>query len=472
MKRLFAIKNLQEVLLVLVYIVAIGSILLFQKNTLIAAIVTICSLLIFIDIKIGLVVALLLAPIDRGLGTINGLSIKLSYLIFVPILIRWFFAKKKIELTSGIDLPLIVLIGVAILSLIFSSLQLGGTSIIHLLKLGRLVFLIAIFYCIVDYTNTWKAWKKYYWILFLSASLMSLYAILSLIVYLIIPFPINNIGPLFIGNPFPRLAASLWEPIFFASFLLTILPIAIISLTQEKFRKIKGLWLGIFLQVTALILTFSRAGWIAAGCGTIFLFISLLVTRNKLERIKWLTVTIIISILLLGFTLVIIQTSAGKAVLSNIVHPLYAAVSPSEYQFWSTRLRLLSAVTAWNLFKAHPLLGIGFERFGEFSSIAAPDKLGMDILAQPEPNNFILKVAAEMGTIGLLVVIWILLKVIRIIRLGHNQWNDNSEQKLFLIGYMSAGVCFIVLLQFLSAVTFIYQWIFFGMLISLAKIKP
>ncbi len=157
------------------------------------------------------------------------------------------------------------------------------------------------------------------------------------------------------------------------------------------------------LGAAALLLTFSRAAWVALAAGGLVMA-ALLVARRKLRMLGELTVLALGSLLIvLPFVLVNLPFLGMRleipATLPAADAPL---LSPEETSFLE-RFALNEA--AIRIFKERPLTGVGLGAF----PIALHSRLP-DFRFEPQPVHIVLLLAAaELGLPGGLVYLWVTL---------------------------------------------------------------
>jgi O-antigen ligase len=103
-------------------------------------------------------------------------------------------------------------------------------------------------------------------------------------------------------------------------------------------------------------------------------------------------------------------------------------------QFFNKRLRLWSA--AWAMVKAYPLTGVGLGAY----IIELPNylqSLGMPLKRSDSALNYPIHVAAELGLVGLLLVVWVAAAVLK--QLGVS-WRSRSPDTRFLLAGVVGGI--------------------------------
>jgi O-antigen ligase len=165
-------------------------------------------------------------------------------------------------------------------------------------------------------------------------------------------------------------------------------------------RKVLGalLWLlACLVNATALLLTQTRGAWLAAVVAMIVL--------GVLWRPSFLIGTVIV---LVTGAAVLARADWADVVRQRVqsIFTLEAGLSGFE----SSLGRLGLAVTAWRMFSAHPLLGVGLKNFTSQLPVYAPPgmplayDMGPDhVLTQVEgPHSTYLSLLSEVGVVGLI----------------------------------------------------------------------
>jgi hypothetical protein len=179
-----------------------------------------------------------------------------------------------------------------------------------------------------------------------------------------------------------RSAGTLGSANSLARYLELLLPLALALLFARSGRLLTGLGIAAFLWGgLAMILTYSRGGWVALSLGIV-----LVMMNHMRRRVKWrsrvLALVFLISILGALFL------TFGEQVSARLFRS-----SPT-----ALRSRESLLIAAWEMIRAHPLLGIGLNNFVE--RLPEFDVVGISaVWMAPVHNEFVL-VAAETGALG------------------------------------------------------------------------
>jgi O-antigen ligase len=158
-------------------------------------------------------------------------------------------------------------------------------------------------------------------------------------------------------------------------------------------RSVSRYWLicGLFaLCLVGLALTFSRETWLLGFCGLLMVSASWLHSRAKPT-----------------FGLIIIVVAAVVIVSSGVIGLVSTFYNPDEVYGLE---RIYYYITALQLFSTHPLLGVGAGNYQFFDRSYEGEAAG------GIAHNQFLTVAAETGIVGLLMLLWLLLALLKLRR--------------------------------------------------------
>jgi len=192
---------------------------------------------------------------------------------------------------------------------------------------------------------------------------------------------------------------------------------------------------GALLGGAALMLTFTRAGWLALAVMLLYLgFSGLLSPSSPRRRTRWAS-------LLAG------GAAAGLLLATALVrtHGRIAG-NPDDRSFWG---RVAIWQTAWGIFRERPLLGHGFATYAEVQY--RPPHLTPALRhynpMNSEAKNFWLNLACEFGLAGLIVWGWLTVAYVRLYRWGCQRLGRGTPERavfigihISLIGLMVAGL--------------------------------
>jgi len=150
------------------------------------------------------------------------------------------------------------------------------------------------------------------------------------------------------------------------------------------------------LNAIALLLTQTRGAWLAALAAMVVL------------GIAWRPVVLIGAIGVLSIGVLAFWGAGWTGIVGERVQSIFTLQAGLE-GFESSIGRLALAVTAWQIFLAHPLLGVGLKNFPLAMPVYAPSgmplayEMGRDrvLTAVEGPHNTYLRLLSEIGVLGL-----------------------------------------------------------------------
>ncbi len=148
--------------------------------------------------------------------------------------------------------------------------------------------------------------------------------------------------------------------------------------------------------LVALVLTFSRNGWMVFAANALGISIWALRTR----RLKLWSVALLV---------LVCVAFVGVLQASGVLDTMFTRLFRTEGKEFESRMDL--ALVAWEMISSHPLLGIGLNTFEESMIRFDPNHI-THIIRQPVHNGFLL-VAAETGLPALALLLTLLWGQIR-----------------------------------------------------------
>jgi len=150
------------------------------------------------------------------------------------------------------------------------------------------------------------------------------------------------------GDLYQRISSVTHEPSIFSKYLLTVLPIVLLSvlLRRPLFSLVRDRYV-LAILIGVLVLTTSTTAYLGIIC--IFLVTAILLRRLHLIGWRWVPYA--------GFVAIVLLTLYFKlAVFQNFVDTLLLM----KYESGSGLERALSVVNSWEYFKQYPILGVGW----------------------------------------------------------------------------------------------------------------
>ena len=380
------------------------------------------------------------APIDRlteaGLLLI-AFSIPLweamIYVGMLLVLIGWIYklARKKSKgvLRTPLDLPIIIFVIIGFIST-FNSLILKQ-SLIAMPVVTVVIFLS--YYLVFSNITDKKFLKKFVLAMILGGTIIAYFGIYER--------SMEGIKQSYV---------TLINPNILAGYLILIIPIVSSLLFYAPKGSKKALLAFSFItMVICLILTRSRAGWLALVGAMIFLVI--------IEKRKRLAI---------GLTLVLI-------VVTSILIPSVRTrlVTIFDLNSLVNEERIYGAKSALQMIKDYPLTGVGVNNFYHvYPQYQLPEAREHLIHA----HNIFLQIGAEMGLFGLAVFLWLLIKVFKVGWKTLKKIKEGDYLRALVIGLLGSLVAFLVNQQFdyiwVRASLFVFFWVLLAILLVIRNI--
>lgn len=264
-----------------------------------------------------------------------------------------------------------------------------------------------------------------------------------------------------------RLTGPIRDGNFFAQIMVVLVPIAIERMLHEK-KLVLKLLAGIAgaLSILTIVFTFSRGSFLAVVVVLAALFFMYPPRPFQLAGL------IALGIVILGF---IPATYYDRILtLEDLLPNQSGGVDVRTDN--SIQGRASQNLTGWEMFKQHPLLGIGLENFPylypQYSKEIglAPDASNRSL------HNLYLQVATETGVVGLSVFLALIWYAFRCVMLARNKFLEASRADyahmatglaLGFVGYLVAAIFihaafpryFYLLLGILYSLPAVAQWV-------------
>jgi putative inorganic carbon (HCO3(-)) transporter len=297
-----------------------------------------------------------------------------------------FLAKKIIEgraPSTPLNLPLAAFV-------LFCAFSVAGSDSFNTSLrnfFGRIIQDVLLFFAVVEGINTRQKIKNILFILLASAILTSVCGITQ-------HFTRRDFLR---GRTMPfkkRINAPFYTPNDLGAYLVPIIVIALaLNFTRFKNKVIAyALKLVPIVLLAALIMTFSRGAWVSFICGIIFMSsIALLLKRRDTLLLLFLLALVIV-----------ISVPLRKDIPLTKIFDLTDAGSIDRKGLWTI---------AWNMIKAKPIFGQGIGAF--MHNFRKYNTIGY-IHGVSYAHNCYLQLAAEIGIVGLLAFLWIIIRLFRV----------------------------------------------------------
>lgn len=252
-----------------------------------------------------------------------------------------------------------------------------------------------------------------------------------------------------------RTSSTLFQPNFFASFLLLTIPLAGFLFFSEKKKKFKYLFLSAgILQIVALIFSGSRGAWLAFSFSSLVFFVFLfLKNRKKIAGRFWLLGVLFLFALLIIF--VFVNNNRFRQI--------------TNFSQGSSAYRLEIYRASVSQIKESPWLGFGYENqkdrlareyqkdWAVFESVyLLPDRV----------HNLVLDLLLCFGFVGLFV--WLAWYFSIFSRLFFLAKTPENFLLAFALSFAAFSYLFSLLFSFSVATTTIYFFLLLGIIIAIS----
>lgn len=267
------------------------------------------------------------------------------------------------------------------------------------------------------------------------------------------------------------------NPNFMSSFLIAVVPVALINLWYyfDDIKKRYKYSIAVFILILCILISRTKGAWLGLFVSIIVLLIlivrnrSLMPSRDLKKYLKFSAVVIaVLAIVTAGITLML-------PVGSN---PIIAELSPITRSHLTIKGRELMWGTTFNMIKDNPIIGIGVNTF----RLNYQHYQGAFLKENPEyipylgsaesPHNQYLEIASEQGIIGLLLFLWINIIFFKEgFRIIHSE--SAVKEKALTIGIMSGASAILIhaLVEFpLNLVpNAMLYWLYLGFVMVLSR---
>lgn len=270
----------------------------------------------------------------------------------------------------------------------------------------------------------------------------------------------------FVGTfPLLRISSVAVEPIFFANYIILLLPLAIaMFINKISFFKRRYLLLIIILSsLFCLIFTWSLSTLLNSL--TICAF-AVYLTRNRNPRLYR-------KMLIIGSTIMVpILITFHKQIFHKLIF-FFDTRHYYNYYHISAFHRAVCWKAAFNMFLRHPLLGVGIGNFDSNFLENIPHTGIIELMTHTGMprliNNVYIEVLAETGIFGFAAFIFFLYFFLRKLFLGMRFMRDKFWATLLLglsLGFIGTLASYL----FSSSFHFPYNWVLMGLITAVMRV--
>jgi O-antigen ligase len=260
------------------------------------------------------------------------------------------------------------------------------------------------------------------------------------------------------GQSLPRVASTLAHPNLLAAYLAMVMPLTATRLLAVPRRAWAGALLA--LQGSCLVLTYSRAGWLAAMTGLAVMGVARLWASERRRAAGLLVAAGAVGLAAL-FVLSLLPPLPGSA-----PHVLQNLTNMFRWKGATAQIRLLGWRATLDAIGERPWLGYGPATFGIVLEWFLPLEIapfGGAAALGGRPHNVFLEVAVESGLLGLACYLAmlgaVLLFLVKSARAGKS---GERQLRAAVLGSLAANLI-TYLFSFESAATMVLFWSLAGM---------
>ncbi len=352
---------------ILLYLIAIRQVTTYPKLRIPTAAVPRLQLIAVLGlVTLGLFTSITGMSVTNSLRKLfNILNFALAYMVTIQI-VR---SKNDVRIIARALIISGALLGLIGLMQIAGSVMLGGglTGAVRVAEWNRLILTYTEGAAVVNRVPDWSQWWRY-----------------------------NNWYSTAFGSV--RATGTAWAPMSYAQMLfVSYFPIMVIVLTQPQRQGWTWFLLLLVMQSAALIATLSRGAWLGIVIGFTIVVAYFLRGRIGITKsaIRHLSLIALVMVIVLTVAAPRDQLQTGAAALSSMFRP---EVGISQFDA-SNNARFSTYQVGLRIFSAYPFLGIGLGNY-EMASGGG---------AGATSHNLYINVAAEMGTLGLVLLLTVLI---------------------------------------------------------------
>lgn len=198
-------------------------------------------------------------------------------------------------------------------------------------------------------------------------------------------------GMVFSGGGSFRLTGVSYEPLLFAFYLMTVIPVALtVAFYKQDWMPHRVVIGALFLMGIALLLTFSAGGWAALVVVLVFMIWLFRPQRIDYKKVLPFLLPALLPVLLVGVFYFL------NPKMTNIINATVGKIASGGY-----KMRAEENLTGWRVFEAYPLLGVGPSMTTFYFPVYHPSVRSMDNDSISYfVNNLYITTLAEGGVVG------------------------------------------------------------------------
>lgn len=257
----------------------------------------------------------------------------------------------------------------------------------------------------------------------------------------------------------PRLRGPEDEPLFFAIYLMTVLPILLALLfTGSRFVNRKLLWASLPVIGIAFLLTISRSGFLGLIPAVGVLLLAPLGRAPRMALVRSLVASACVVLVCLSLLAQFAPASFDQLVGQHV----RISFGENDTKSLSAQVRLYQWGWAVRMFKEHPLLGVGFENYNFHTGLHVYPFVRAYPITFAEPNNLYLKILAETGILGFAAFLVVIALLARSLWAALRS-SDDTDLKAVIAGALASFAGIATIYLFTSTIYFMHVWFLLGL---------
>lgn len=272
--------------------------------------------------------------------------------------------------------------------------------------------------------------------------------------------------------------ATLKDALSFGVYLAIVTPVVLGAMLYFKKASRIFLFVVVMLSIFMIFFTGSKSGLICLLLSLFIFFIlsikrSLDLLKTESASLKKVMTSSLIAVLAISaalFTFVILK--------ENITTSITISRLKSTLKRENVRLMLIGRgdklwKVAAAMVKDYPLTGVGIGSYIiEAANYAQEHKINLG--APESAENYLLQVGAELGVIGILLVLWIFWEIIKQMRRSYRKVPVDDNKKFLVIGAVAGVIAFFVNIQahtYIGSYEIKYTfWLLVGLIFCMGRI--
>ena len=425
---------------------------------------------------------LAVSPLIKFYGIPVGVFFGVLVLVTALLLIKE--KGLSIDILKGTPLNglLLLYVLISLVSLGRAALA-GGLGEENLLRFAYLCFSVVVFWVTANVVTNRETFSRVVSVYFIASFISVLWSL-----YVTVGF----MAGLETGQPVtwtvPRLFGTSAEPQVYGNYLVSVIPLltAFILVKTPLFKKVAPVFTLLTLLVLALLMTFSAGAWAGLAAGWLLLLAGFRYFNFRGIAAFAGSIAVVIAALVLvnaylfpgyleGFKSIAVKFGIRAETVEQTVQTGpgpqgRAAFTAKETYHLSEKTvteREGFRAAAWQMFRTHPVLGVGTGNFGYLYNTYNP-AWAEDFPFAAKAHNQYLEILAETGMLGFAVF---LLIVFRIFVLAGRSFRNSRDYfwKAGITGTLASLTGIAVQGYSFGFLVHIYTWFLLGLLVSACR---